>query len=354
MNPLDITITGFGMINPVGVGAQACAAAVRAGVNQYADSPIVRSTGEPYKMAIVPDECLPELNSDAPDSPSRSQPKALYQRMLQLGKVALSQACESAKVETLIPVFLATPEQRCGLPFPALEPFLKDLAAEVDFSLDLLTSRVFPFGRSAGMNALDEAIKLLLSTPLESIIVGGVDSFLDIMLLNELDGEDRITSSTTMRGFVPGEGAAFVVLQKTAEPSLVVSLPGIGEEAGHYYSDENCLGEGLSSAVSSAVENVNSPIQSVLCSINAEPTHVKEWGISQLRNSEAFGSDLNFQHPAECYGDLGAATAITLVALSEIGLTKEYYQSPLLVWCASDREQRGAVVISKNKEPTDG
>jgi 3-oxoacyl-[acyl-carrier-protein] synthase-1 len=354
MNSLDITITGFGMINAVGVGAEACAAAVRAGINQYTDCPIVRSTGEPYKMASIPDECLPKLNSDDPASKARSHSHSLYARLLQMGKVALTEACEAAQIEAPIPLFLATPEQRCGRPFPALEPILKDLAAEVEFPLDLLTSRVFPLGRAAGINAMEEAVNLLLTTPLESIIVGGVDSFLDVMLLSALDAEDRLTSSTAMRGFVPGEGAAFVVLQKTPEPSLVVSQTTTSEEPGHYYSESICLGDGLSSAINGAVANIPNPVQTVLCSMNGEPEHVKEWGTSQIRNREAFGGDLDMQHPAECYGDLGAATAPTLMALSAIGLAKGYYQSPLLVWCASDREQRGAVIISSNKESTHG
>ncbi len=354
MNSLEITITGFGIVNPVGVGATACAAAIRAGINQYADSPLQRSTGEPYKMALVPEQCLPELNSDDPASKSRSHGNALYRRMLQLGKVALTEACEAANITATIPIFLATPEQRCGRPFPALEPILKDLASEVDYPIDLLTSRVFPLGRAAGINAMEEAVSLLLTTPLESIIVGGVDSFLDVMLLSALDAEDRLTSNTTMRGFVPGEGAAFVVLQKTTEPGVIVGHPATSEEPGHYYSDEICLGDGLSRSVDGAVTNIKQPIQTVLCSMNGEPPHVKEWGTSQVRNSEAFGDNLDLQHPAECYGDLGAATAPTLLALSTLGLTKEYYQSPLLVWCASDYEQRGAVVISKNKESVNG
>lgn len=350
MNSLNITITGYGMVNPVGVGAEACAAAVRAGINQYADSPLVRTKGEPYKMATVPDACMPKLKSEDAESRSSLSNNVLYKRMLKFAKLALTEACELANVSAPIPVFLAVPEQRCGRPFPALEPFLKSLATEVDYSLDLLTSRIFPMGRAGGMNALDEAVHMLLNTQLERIIVGGVDSFFDVMLLSALDAEERLTSSTTMRGFVPGEGAAFVVLEKTTEPELVVSRPGTAEEVGHEYSEEVCLGDGLSTAVANAVAELTQPVQTVLCSMNGEPGHVKEWGIAQLRNGQAFEANVQLHHPAECYGDLGAATAPTLIALSAMGLTKGYYQEPVLVWCASDYEQRGAVVISNDKE----
>ena len=355
MDSLVVTVTGLGMINSVGVGAPATLAAVRAGINQYSDSPIERASGEPYKMASIPNECLPALNSDDPDSKLRLHNNALYRRMLQLGKVALTEACEAAGVEQMIPVFLAVPEQRSGRPYPALEPIIKDLFQEIDFPLDLLTSRVFPLGRAGGMNALSEAIELLFTTPLESIIVGGIDSFLDVMLLSALDAEQRLLSIETAGGFAPGEGAAFIVLKKTDQARVIISTPGVTEESGHLYSEEVCLGNGLSGAVENAVTNAkeriaNTPIQTVLCSMNGEAHNGKEWGTSMVRNSEALSDDLMIEHPAECYGDLGAATASTLMGLAALGLEKRCYQGPLIVWSASDREQRGAVVISLNKE----
>lgn len=343
------------MINPVGVGLPASAAAVRAGINQYQDSAIERTSGDPYKMAIIPDKCLPTLSSDDSDSQSSMMNKTLYRRMVQMGTVALNQACEDAGIDQMTPLFLATPEQRSGRPFPALEPILKDLASEADFPLDLLTSRVFPLGRSAGTNALAEAIEMLQTTSMESAIVGGIDCSMDVMLLSALDKEQRLLGLNTARGFVPGEGAAFVVLSKDKDAGLTVSRPVCAEEPGHIYSDDICLGDGLSSAISSAIDNAgekiqNVGIQTILCSMNGEAEIGKEWGTSMVRNSDAFDEAFELEHPAECYGDLGAATVPTLLGLAVAGLGKGYYKGPLLVWSASDREQRGAVILSVNKE----
>lgn len=252
-----VTVAGTGMINPVGVGVAATLAAVRAGINLYSASSLERSSGEPYKMGTVPNECLPELTSDLNQSLARN---TLYRRLLQLAKTALSQAGESAGVEEIIPLYLAVPEQRCGRPFPALEPILKDLSKEVDFPIDLISSKVFPFGRAGGVTALKEALDLLNKTSLESIIVGGVDSYLDFMLLNALDREQRILSDEYLGGFAPGEGAAFLVLKKTDRASVVLSQPGTAEEPGHMYSEEICLGDGLSTAVGDAVANLEQPV----------------------------------------------------------------------------------------------
>lgn len=359
MESLAISVTGMGMVNPAGIGAQAVAAAVQAGINMYSDSPIMRASNEPYKMAFVPEACLPDLKADAPESKQQINRNALYRRMLKLGKLALSQLTESINTEQSIPLFLAVPEQRCGRPFPALEPVIKDLSSEIDFSLDLVTSRVFPEGRASGINALSEAMKVLLNTSLDSIIVGGIDCFMDVMLLAALDKEGRLAGNDVLGGFVPGEGAAFLVLQKAPKIDVTVSLPGKGDELGHMYSEELCLGNGLSGAISEALNQADNvlqsgPVNTILCSMNGEPAHVKEWGTALIRNSDSFADGFELHHPAESYGDLGAATVPTLISLAILGLETGYCQSPLLVWSASDREQRGAVVISLNKECANG
>ena len=346
---VGITIAGIGMVNPLGVGSLAVNAAVRAGINQYNDSHVIGENGEPIKMARVPAACLPELSDE--DAPLQKQ--KLYSLILKLGVLGLTEACEAAGVETLTPLFLALPEQRCGRPFPALEPMLKDLSKQVDFPMDLLTSRIYTTGRAGGFNALSEACELLLTTPLETAIVGGIDSFDDAVLLKMLDAEKRITGSNTMDCFVPGEGAAFIVLKKVENPNPAIHQPGLGSEPGHYYSEEVCLGEGLSVAVGEAGQNANlaEPLQTIMCSLNGESIHGKEWGVSFTRNNNAFSTDFNVEHPADCYGDLGAATVPTLLGLSFIGLEKGYYHSPLMVWAASDQQQRGAVVLNMSNRP---
>jgi len=359
---INVIAIGQGMITPVGVGALATAAAARAGINRYVNSPAEGMNGEPIKMAMVPDECLPEIEF----KDTRAQ-LALYQRMLKLGVVALTEAVESLSPEKqlkeAIPVFLALPEQRCGQAFPALEPILKDLSNAVECHIDLLTSRVFPVGRAAGFRALAEAYQLLENTHLERVIVGGIDSYFDLDLLKLLDSEKRMLGDNSVDGFVPGEGAAFLILEKIAlektgqdAKGLSIQAPSVGNENGHFYSEEPCLGNGLTSAISGAVESAKllSPIQTVLCSVNGESLQVKEWSIALTRNTQAFSQGFNVEHPAECYGDLGAATVPTLLGLSLTGISKGYLSTPLLVWGASDNECRGAVIISNNQTAVQG
>ena len=352
---INVNVISQGMVTPIGIGALATAAAARAGINRYTNSPAEGVSGEPIKMAVVPDECLPEI-----EFKDNSTQLALYQRLIKLGVAALTEAVGSLPPEKqlneAIPVFLALPERRCGQPFPALEPILKDLNNAVECNIDLLTSRVFPVGRAAGFRALAEAYQLLANTHLERVIVGGIDSYFDLDLLKLLDAEKRMLGDNSVDGFVPGEGAAFLVLEKATldqpfQANLSIQAPCVSEESGHYYSDEPCLGNGLTSAISGVIESaqLSYPIQTVLCSVNGESLQVKEWSIALTRNTQAFTQGFKVEHPAECYGDLGAATVPTLLGLSFTGLSKGYLSSPLLVWSASDNECRGAVVIKNNQ-----
>ena len=86
-------------------------------------------------------------------------------------------------------------------------------------------------------------------------------------------------------------------------------------------------------------------MRSVLCSLNGEQLGAKEWGVAVLRNHAGLDDVPVLVHPADCFGDMGAAMGPVLIGLSAIGMREEYLPGPSLVWCASDAELRGAVCV---------
>jgi 3-oxoacyl-[acyl-carrier-protein] synthase-1 len=52
------------------------------------------------------------------------------------------------------------------------------------------------------------------------------------------------------------------------------------------------------------------------------------------------------EHPADKYGDAGAATGAILLALAAKSLSIGARQGPALVWAASDREPRACAIVS--------
>ena len=182
----------------------------------------------------------------------------------------------------------------------------------------------------------------------QTVMVGAVDSHFDLLLLGQLDSEDRVLAEGIMDGFAPAEGAAFMLVRAATEKSRIrLYPPGITEETGHRYSSAAYKGEGLAAAVSEALSQLaNNPVKTVLAGFNGEHFNTKEWGVAAIRNSRNFDSNHNVIHPADCLGDPGAALGLILIQLAIIGLTKGYYTGPLMAWCSSELAPRGAICLS--------
>ena len=86
---------------------------------------------------------------------------------------------------------------------------------------------------------------------------------------------------------------------------------------------------------------------SIYSSMNGENHWAKEYGVACLRNSHAFKDPVYTEHPADCYGDLGSATATVLISLAAEHLFKNTEAQAHLVYSSSDTAKRGAIVLQK-------
>jgi 3-oxoacyl-[acyl-carrier-protein] synthase-1 len=337
-----VEIAAIGMLTPVGANAKMTAASVRAGISAYQASAFTNKSFNPMTMALVPEDALPPLHKALVGQPL----SARQQRMLRLATPALLQAVEN--IRQPLPLMLCGPEKMPGRRSIISDRFLQLLATQAQLPLDLQNSYVFPEGRASGLHALEAAMQLLEHGQHQQVLVGGVDSYLDLQLLAHLDKDDRVLADGVMDGFAPGEGAAFLVLQLAGDQAPVRILPpGIGEEPGHRYSAQPYLGEGLAQAISEALSHTDKAgIRSVFSSFNGESFSAKEWSVAALRNQSQMDPEFHLEHPADCYGDLGGATVPVLLALASIGMTKGYYPRPSLVWASSEIQQRAAVLMT--------
>lgn len=344
-------ICAIGMVTPVGGCTGQTAASVRAGISRYQESPVYNKRFEPMTMALVPDDDLPPLA----DSLAATQGLTARQaRMLRLAQPAIGEALQALSPDPPPPLFLALPETPPGRPPTVTEAFLEDLVVQSGAAIDLDQSRIFATGRAGGFQAMAEAIELLAQDSLDTVLVGGVDSYLDLHLLGTLDTEDRVLAEGVMDGFAPGEGAAFLVLgSERAKQAMgldraaFVQTPGIASEPGHRYSDQPYRGEGLAEAVSLALAtNGHGPVRTVFGGLNGENLGAKEWGVAAMRNQPALDADFRFEHPADCFGDTGAAIAPLLVGLAAVGLRDGTLPGPCLAWSSSEAEQRAAACMA--------
>ncbi len=347
----QLAIVAAGAVSPVGLSLAETAASARARVSRLREIEWRDRRFQPFIVGMVPDEGLPPLIPAL----SAQYPQYREARMLRIAHVALEEALHAlVGYETPIPVLLGMPEHHTTKP---LEPkaFLAKLAQQSQVKLDLPRSMAAANGRAAGLMAFRRATAMLNAGEAEFVLVGGVDSLVDLYVLGTLDMQGRIRTEVNSDGFSPSEGAAFLLLTlpKTAAkkglPPIAQALgSAIGHESGHVYADEPYLGEGLAGVFSGLLAEAPppSPIGCVYASFNGERYWGKEFGVARLRNSAAFVTDHQMEHPAESFGDLGAAHGPMLAALAAHGVAKRYRHSPCLVYASSDYGSRAAILLA--------
>jgi 3-oxoacyl-[acyl-carrier-protein] synthase-1 len=77
--------------------------------------------------------------------------------------------------------------------------------------------------------------------------------------------------------------------------------------------------------------------------MNGEPYRADEFGFAAVRVKESFMAASDFVAPADCWGDVGAASMPLSVILATIAGWKSYAKGPhAFVWASSESGERGA------------
>ncbi|MCU0626220.1 MAG: hypothetical protein MUF21_06985 [Gemmatimonadaceae bacterium] len=358
-------VVAVGAVTAVGLSAPETAASLRAGVRRLRESRLVDLYFAPITLAELPDEGLADL-VDGVDSATEDGvvPGGRERRLLRLAAMPLAEVLRVMPRDVVPPpIAIALPgrppapdaaQPIDGRWFPAR--LAMQLAALGGGTFDVTASRAVGHGRAGGLVALERAAAAVRSGAAPFAIAGGVDTFRDARLLHAYDRIGRLKTERRGDGFLPGEGAAFVLLAAVAaaERATLAPLAWIapvvtGTEDGHFWSDTPYRGEGLAAAVAGALDAAAitpaAPVEEVYVSMNGEHYWAKEWSVAQLRQSDRFAPDHAMHHPAEGIGDTGAAWAPLAVGLAALGMRDGYRASPSLVYASSDDGLRAAVVV---------
>lgn len=340
--PNDSTeIAAVGLVTPVGLYSESAAAAVRAGRSRARRTAVLDIAFAGQAMHLVDEEYLEPLNPSI--NPAGMSPA--HVRMLRLGGAALAEAA-SASPEPA-PLLLALPERRSDVADPVRPTFIGDLTKQAGVVVAERQSALYRQGAAAVLFALRDARLLLASGKASHVIVGGVDTFLDLARSAVLAAEGRLYGRSARLGFMPGEGAGFLLLRagtpggrSRRSPTLARLIAvGTGVEEGHRYSSKPYRGDGLANAFESLFEAVPKGAPKVRCvyaGFNGEDTPVKEWATARLRNSERFADEIQVEHPADCIGDSGAALGAIMLGLAAMAISQGHSPEPRPIWAADD------------------
>lgn len=339
----------------IGVGARAaagltalqvtlCARALKMAISE---SHMIDGNGDP--MGVVRFRALGDDVSGHP-------------RLVALGGPALTEAAlpwvlaqrKRGRVDVQLPLYLALPPQDRCTPDVEDERVLHDLAARSSVPIDRERTQVLHQCRGGGIAAFERAVRDIRSGKIEVAVVGGVDSYFDPDVLEHLDREMRLHGPKTENGFIPGEGAAFVLLADRQKvqgfaPQASVLSAATASEPHPYGSEEPNIGQGLTRAVLRAVE-VLAPFERripwMLTDVANERHRVDEWAYTTARAHRAIAPDAVHEQPLLKTGDVGAASAAMLVAMAAVRWRTRCAAGDLaLIAASSDGPERGAMLV---------
>jgi 3-oxoacyl-[acyl-carrier-protein] synthase-1 len=203
--------------------------------------------------------------------------------------------------------------------------------------------------------AVSEAIDRIASGRASLVLVGGVDSYYDVETLEWLDERRRLHSVGNRDGFVPAEGAGFCLLASPRAanelqlPILAnVRAVSVTREPYPFVSDGVCTGLGLTEAFHRVLDTLTNAERAdwTMCDMNGESFRATEWMYAYVRSGKRHRDPLEIWHPADSYGDIGAASGAVMVTLAIAAWSRRYARGPrCLIWTSSDEGVRGALLL---------
>ncbi|NHZ38462.1 hypothetical protein [Massilia rubra] len=225
-------------------------------------------------------------------------------------------------------------------------------------------SGVMPLGRAGLSNALKQATALLELQDCEQVLLVGADTFLNATTINAYLQAGRLQVRGNSDGFIPGEAAAAVLLQRVVDdkqPNSADALQrnqlqiigfGTGDEPGRVDGTVPSKSQGLTQAIRSAVKMSQLDFNALdfrITDQNGESFFAREASNAITRLTPTGGAMLRLLTIADCLGEVGAATGPAMLAYiyKLFQDSKELGEFGLLN-LANDNGLRSAVIVKRS------
>lgn len=335
-----LCIIGSGMVSAVGLSAPASCAAIRCAIDNFQETRFIDRGGEWLIAASVPME----------------QPWRGRTKLIKMAARAIAETLQSTPGvdPEKTPLLLGLAEaERPG----RLDGLDQGLLPAIETELGLRfhpDSYIIARGRVSAAVALLNARALIYQGGHRHVVIAGVDSFLGGPTLAAFEERERLLTSRNSNGFIPGEGAAAVVVAApyaSEQPQLACIGLGFGVEKATVEAEGIPLrAEGLTQAVRAALSEAGCGLEQMdyrLTDISGEQYYFKEASLALSRSLRVRKEFFQLWHPADCIGEVGAAIGPVILAVALAASRKGYGEGPnIFCHLGNDAGQRAAVLLS--------
>ncbi|HEX3020179.1 MAG TPA: beta-ketoacyl synthase N-terminal-like domain-containing protein [Chitinispirillaceae bacterium] len=348
----DLVITGIGMRCSLGQDSPGSCAAIRAGISRFSIWP---PKSEPDEDAIIGAAVEPDCGDS--DWTEKFEDLSAQPLLESLWSAGYADLVDQNSHHLKWALFLSIPPfDREGVDEENVAEFNEKASDDLLFPIEIPDLRPFSNGHAGCLLGIGEAVEALNSGELDMCIVGGADSYLETEYVYSLREQKRIKTGQTTAGFIPGEAAGFVVIEKESHArkrnapvlaritpvySSMESIAWDSTEPGRYRAMPMVLRELIS----------NSPcdpqkINRVINDLNGERWRFLEWAMTNNPALSSLPPDWRLWCPADCIGDTGAATGAIHVNLAVQAILRGYaFGQAVLIANASESGERAAMLV---------
>lgn len=340
----SIRIAAAGACCSLGYYLEAISCALRVGYDGFQESKMAFSGAEPVRVA-----CLPDTEVWGAE---RLAKWLLY---------ALGNCLDKAPSVELesVPLFLLTleAERPHGQEHLQFETAIKaQQSLELPFHPD---SRIVAGGKAGLGMALEQIAELFARGSARQALLVGVDSLISGKSIKYYLDAQRLLMPGNSDGFVPGEGAAALLLEASSPtvPGVHIAGFGRGQAEGRPDGSVPSRARGLTQAMRGALAQAGhaaDALQFRVSDQNGEAFFSREASHALTRISVPGSTAPQTITTADCTGEIGAATGPLMLAWLSIFMPQKDGYGPGhcgLIHLANDNGERSAVVVHYVPDP---
>jgi len=253
-------------------------------------------------------------------------------RLIKMAAAAIQECLSNSQqiVPQSTPLLLCLSEKdRPGRVFEDDNQFFLDVVDELKLQFHP-KSRVIAQGHVSIAIALNHARELIQELNLPQVLIAATDSLLVGPTLAYFEDKERLLTSQNSNGFIPGEGAAALVVEPVIAnqgSQLVCVGLGFGVELAHIDSDEPLRAEGLTAAIRGSLGDAGcemSDLEFRITDISGDQYYFKEASLALLRTLHKPKEEFDTWHPADCTGETGVVMGLVMITVLKAACEKAY------------------------------